>query len=222
MKALLTEIEIHYNAKLNDEELQILKKYNPKVDFKVIEHFAPYGDMSQEDKDKIKEEKFAEYLSQDRREILSSGTFVCDIQLFMHDLPKIKFTVTGTREILIEPNNVDALVQHQKYIDNIVLAQEERMKTMMGSFLKMSEDIANNLKVDTLNQKCDVHIGGGLLMTVNETMLLEDSCTDSLQGELNSGWRILAVCVQPDGRRPDYVLGRFNPDLSIGGHATRK
>ena len=48
-------------------------------------------------------------------------------------------------------------------------------------------------------------------MTVNEVHVLEDSCTDNIQELLDSGWRILACCVQPGGRRPDYVVGRFNP-----------
>lgn len=29
--------------------------------------------------------------------------------------------------------------------------------------------------------------------------------------ELDAGWRILAVCPQPDQRRPDYILGRTKP-----------
>lgn len=45
------------------------------------------------------------------------------------------------------------------------------------------------------------------LMDVAETMLVENSCTDDLQAHLSVGWRILAVCPQPQ-RRPDYVLGR--------------
>ena len=45
------------------------------------------------------------------------------------------------------------------------------------------------------------------LLNVDETLLMEDACTDALQENLNNGWRILAVCPQPQ-RRPDYVLGR--------------
>jgi hypothetical protein len=71
-------------------------------------------------------------------------------------------------------------------------------------------DIMSN---QTFNQKCNVHVGGGLIATYNDLMLKEDSCTDALQSELNNGWRIIAVCVQPDQRRPDYVLGRYNPEL---------
>jgi hypothetical protein len=45
------------------------------------------------------------------------------------------------------------------------------------------------------------------LMDISETMLVENSCTDDLQSHLSMGWRILAICPQPQ-RRPDYVLGR--------------
>lgn len=62
------------------------------------------------------------------------------------------------------------------------------------------------------NQRVEVHMPGHALSTYNETMLLEDSCTDALQTALNKGWRIIACCPQPDSRRPDYILGRYNPE----------
>lgn len=61
------------------------------------------------------------------------------------------------------------------------------------------------------NNKCDVHMPGNLLASYNEVQLLEDSCTDVLQESLTQGWRIISVCPQPDQRRPDYILGRYNP-----------
>ena len=70
------------------------------------------------------------------------------------------------------------------------------------------------------NERCDVHVPGNMLISYNETLLLEDSCTDNLQSYLNSGWRIVAVCPQAQ-RRPDYIMGRYNPDLDIGGSARR-
>jgi len=70
-------------------------------------------------------------------------------------------------------------------------------------------DLFNNQQ---FNQKVNVHVGGGLIVTYNDLKLMEDSCTDALQNELNDGWRIIACCVQPNQRRPDYVLGRYNPD----------
>lgn len=65
---------------------------------------------------------------------------------------------------------------------------------------------------NTYNNKCDVHMPGNMMASYNEIQLLEDSCTDVLQTSLNAGWRIIAACPQPDQRRPDYVLGRFNPN----------
>lgn len=57
------------------------------------------------------------------------------------------------------------------------------------------------------NDKCQQEQPGPNLLNVNETMLMEDACTDALQENLENGWRIIAVCPQPQ-RRPDYVLGR--------------
>lgn len=71
------------------------------------------------------------------------------------------------------------------------------------------------------NTKCDVHMPGQALASYNEIKLLEDSCTDVLQATLASGWRLIAACPQPDQRRPDYILGRFNPEYDGHGSAVR-
>lgn len=57
------------------------------------------------------------------------------------------------------------------------------------------------------NNKVGVHVSNTKLMEITNTMVMEDACTDALGVELRRGWRILAVCVQPDQRRPDYILG---------------
>jgi len=59
-----------------------------------------------------------------------------------------------------------------------------------------------------VNERCHVAVAGLGLLTVDEVENHDDLCTDLLQRKLNEGWRILAVCVQPDQRRPDYILGR--------------
>lgn len=46
------------------------------------------------------------------------------------------------------------------------------------------------------------------LLTINEVTCLENCRTEILQEHLDKGWRILAVCQQPDQSRPDYILGR--------------
>ena len=61
------------------------------------------------------------------------------------------------------------------------------------------------------NTKCEVHMPGQALSMYNDIRLLEDSCTDELQSAITEGWRIIAACPQPDQRRPDYILGRFDP-----------
>lgn len=59
-----------------------------------------------------------------------------------------------------------------------------------------------------VNERCQVAVAGLGLLTVDTVQVEEDLCTDKLQALLDEGWRILAVCVQPDQRRPDYILGR--------------
>lgn len=87
----------------------------------------------------------------------------------------------------------------------------EIMDNLYQQTLKMSEKFAEQMvqmSSNTFNQRCNVHSGSVGLHELNQTLLLEDVCTDQLQRHLNDGWRILAVCVQPDQRRPDYVLGK--------------
>lgn len=61
------------------------------------------------------------------------------------------------------------------------------------------------------NKKVEVHVPGNALAVYNKTQLCEDCCTEYLQDQLDLGWRIIAVCPQPDQRRPDYILGRYEP-----------
>lgn len=82
----------------------------------------------------------------------------------------------------------------------------------MNLFTALTEKVANIGKiqnVDTsVNHRCDVHVPGLGLLMMREVKNLDDLCTDKLQEELDKGWRILAICPQPDQRRPDYILGR--------------
>ena len=61
----------------------------------------------------------------------------------------------------------------------------------------------------TYNQLVNVAVGGSTLH-IDAVKVVEDCCTNQLQEELDSGWRIVAVCVQPNQRRPDYILGKTN------------
>lgn len=87
----------------------------------------------------------------------------------------------------------------------------EAMDTLYQQTMKMAERFSEQLtqvSANTFNQKCNVHSGNIALQEYNQMLLLEDPCTDMVQRHLNDGWRIIAVCVQPDQRRPDYVLGK--------------
>jgi len=59
-----------------------------------------------------------------------------------------------------------------------------------------------------VNTRVNVHVPGAPLLHIDDVKVAEDLCTEALQCELDDGWRIVAVCPQPDQRRPDYVLGR--------------
>lgn len=63
-------------------------------------------------------------------------------------------------------------------------------------------------RTQLLNERCNVHVPGLGLLIIDEVEVETDCCTQALQRRLDEGWRILAVCPQPDKRRPDYVLGR--------------
>lgn len=228
MRANIVEILIESGFIVNQEKLEKLRTYIPDArfkeqsDFKLNSWDSNFDKENPEKNEELAIAKYQEYLKNEYKEIAGyNQRFFCDINIFLEEFPNTKFKILGTKVVNIDIDSSEIISQREKAIETMVENQKNTIETMMKNFMEMSKNIAENLKVDTLNQKCDVHIGGGLLMTVNETLLLEDSCTDRLQSELNSGWRILAVCVQPDGRRPDYVLGRFNPDLNVGGSASR-
>lgn len=118
-----------------------------------------------------------------------------DLDTIFTKLPFIK-NITIERIIPIELNNS--------------LGVTSAMLDALSKFEDLNNDINNLIeRTRKFNDKCDVHIGGGLLMRVREVKVCEDYCTEQLQRELDEGWVIVAVCVQPDGRRPDYVLGKY-------------
>jgi hypothetical protein len=127
------------------------------------------------------------------------------------------------------------------HIRNILLSEQQAMQLMVAGYTLevkstvnvdpsgpdgMIEVMANfNMMANKLlalpaadrayNSKCEVHMPGQALSTYNEVMLLENTCSDELQTHIDHGWRMIAACPQPDQRRPDYILGRYNPNRSI-------
>lgn len=107
------------------------------------------------------------------------------------------------------------------YIEKCIKSESPTVQNIQSLLNRIEEKTSqidktiDIMKSQTFNQKVNVHVGGGLIVTYNDLCLKEDCCTDILQAELNDGWRIIAVCVQPDQRRPDYILGRYNPELDV-------
>lgn len=101
---------------------------------------------------------------------------------------------------------------------NVVVDITSQLMEVANKPIKLAME---NSGGDTYNNKCEVHMPGNMMAMYNEMLLLEDSCTDELQNALNSGWRLVAACPQPDQRRPDYILGRFNPEFDGDNSAKR-
>ena len=70
------------------------------------------------------------------------------------------------------------------------------------------QDFGQRYVPPPVNEKCNVSVAGLGLLCVDTVKLRTDHCTDALQRDLEDGWKIIAICVQPDQRRPDYILGK--------------
>lgn len=110
----------------------------------------------------------------------------------------VKRIVTGEEALTLLEKEVKFTVETSRYMDFPSLVKEPAGPAPQAS---------------NYNYKVDVHAANGALLFYNSVLLLEDCCTEKLADTLAEGWRILAVCVQPDQRRPDYIMGRYNPAL---------
>ena len=169
-----------------------IKIENPIIDF---------GEVKQEDYDRAKKlfegidflelKPASELVGKSTYQI--NGCFVNDVSI-VDDEKLLKLTVENVKFSVVESINLNVDVTQQ-------------IVEMAEKPIKITQDSGDNY----FNSKCEVHMPGMALSMYNEVRLLEDCCTDALQGHLIDGWRIIAACPQPDQRRPDYILGRFNP-----------
>lgn len=167
-----------------------------------IEQIYSYSEVDDPNSPKLKEldkdgnPKYKLVILSDQVELDSNKEYLADFELFIAKHPSIKIT-----DIHGLPKTLDK--DYTSIIEQMIAVQKK-----FEDALKMFDSHVE------FNQKCDVHISNMALMSVNEVALIEDGCTDKLQGALNNGWRIIAACPQPDSRRPDYILGRYNPEVS--------
>ena len=91
--------------------------------------------------------------------------------------------------------------------EHIKLLYDVKSEVDIASMIEASVSSSMEAIGKLFNEKTSSEQPGPNLLNVNETLLMEDACTNALQENLDNGWRIIAVCPQPQ-RRPDYVLGR--------------
>lgn len=100
----------------------------------------------------------------------------------------------------------DIQVSPAKSDASALLSIEERLSELaekIGSIPKTPM-----IENQSFNSRCSVHVPGLGMLLIDEVMVRIDYCTEALQDDLDNGWRVLAICPQPDQRRPDYILGR--------------
>jgi hypothetical protein len=131
----------------------------------------------------------------DQIELRADKEYLVDLDIFMLNYPASKIKVRGIPTRFPEINNFSNVIEQMNAIQN-------KMENALKSFNKSIE----------FNQKCDVHISNLGLLHINQIGYAVDKCTEQLQDILNNGWKIIACCIQPDQRRPDYILGKYNPD----------
>lgn len=172
--------------KVFDGQFEMLRSVIPSVKLKEPSDYWAYSVPEGKTKEEHQQEQYDKEHTGDYRIIKNeySAGYVADVIMLMNKCAWLRFEVE----------------------EAILSYQTQTPEMLIHKFYEMSQKL--NETVDLYNKKCNVHIGGNTLIQYNSVKVLEDSCTDALQRELDGGWRIIACCVQPDGRRPDYVLGR--------------
>ncbi|WP_214771394.1 hypothetical protein [Exiguobacterium sp. s133] len=126
--------------------------------------------------------------------LYDSGDYLADVSLLMKEFPNVQFSMKGIPKS-VSNSELDVM--------NMMQEMAEKIEEATSRFDKQVE----------FNQRCEVHVPNLGLLNVNNLAYATDYCTESLQERLQEGYRILAVCPQPDQRRPDYILGRTVGDI---------
>lgn len=104
-----------------------------------------------------------------------------------------------------------------KWVEVIdVLNQDVQYHEVMIDLNALADKIMNKVIANSshlFNSRLEVHQPNMPLFQYNEYTYQTDCCTERLQDEyIDKGWRVVCVCPQPDQRRPDYILGRYNKE----------
>lgn len=127
--------------------------------------------------------------------------------------------LTGIGRMMVNSDQLLELVEAKEKVKVLrAIPVMSAKRTIESEINRMTETPESRA---VYNEVVQVHMPGYTLATYNATMLLQDACTDALQSALDDGWRIVAALPQPDQRRPDYVLGRYDPNHEAGKAARR-
>jgi hypothetical protein len=140
-----------------------------------------------------------------------------ELRLGFPTLPveKPSWTSEAVKNLVLTDDNKFLLV---KYNLNFKIAKGDLAGTAGQMLIKLQDQIESlglevknklsKLEAEALGCAVQIHVPDLSLMFIREVTHLDDACTDVLQGYLNEGWCILAVCPPNAQRRPDYILGR--------------
>jgi hypothetical protein len=173
-----------------------------------------------DDQDKVDREKVAKV--EKRRATLAKLSIEVDAEDLTRAIP-IAITEGQLADLMTSGESVTVSSSIRVAEDPLMRAADviNAAADKIARFAGSVPDVNNHF-----NEKVEVYTPGAGLMLFNRIMLLQDACSDALQSELDNGWRIVAACPQPDQRRPDYILGRYDPehaeDSGRGTSALRK
>ena len=155
------------------------------------------------------------------KEALKKNESIADYYLFTKYTGSINYVLVNNKDHLVNLDSFAPKCKHKFFIKESIKSEVPAINNINAILDTVEEkssvlnSLVDKIRKTTFNSKTNVHVGGGLITTYNDLLLKEDACIDDLRNELNNGWRIIAVCNQPDQRRPDFVLGRFNPQLKV-------
>ena len=179
--------------------------------------YYPPSDWLKENEGAIRED-WTKWCEANKEEALERWPYYSDLKLKLNDEQYLSFVgVDGVDVSLLEKEEVDILMPegHQSSASMRLL---EQMLTLNDKVIEQLRTASDEL----FNHPCQQMQPGAWLGNVNRTILVGDSCTDALQGYLDEGWRILAIQPQPDQRRPDYILGRYDMDHKPTGRGAER
>ncbi|AWN08507.1 hypothetical protein HOV04_gp05 [Xanthomonas phage XcP1] len=159
-----------------------------------------------------------------RRSALDSVGYVMDDEEFeresRHGTMKVMLSEHALLDLMaVLPGDVSkvSLVKIGNSSNTFLSALESAMNRFekMATGAEGDHDAMRNCRGDYRghNGHTGTHISNNVMTSFNHVMLMENACTDELQSNLNDGWRLIAVCPQA-ARRPDYILGKFDPDIA--------